>query len=122
MRYSIRFTENFVANLESIRSFLGAHEAQATFETLTDRLFDDIVPNLGLFPRMGRDFLERTPQSEEGKARLAELKSHAGEGAEIREYIVDDYLILYAIIKSTVSMLAIRHHRQLSFDLAGHWA
>ncbi len=32
-----------------------------------------------------------------------------------------DYLMLYALIGTTVYLLAIKHHRQLSFDLGAHW-
>ncbi len=29
--------------------------------------------------------------------------------------------MLYALIGTTVYLLAIKHHRQLSFDLGAHW-
>jgi hypothetical protein len=70
---------------------------------------------------MGRDFLSLEPLSEEGRAKIHTLRTKVGAGAEIREYISGDYLILYAIRVSTVFLLAIRHHRQLSFDLRSHW-
>lgn len=35
----------------------------------------------------------------------------------IREYVLTHYLILYARLPETVHLLAIRHHRQLDFDL-----
>ncbi len=41
--------------------------------------------------------------------------------AAIREYIADDYLLLYAVRDSGVFLLSIRHHRQLSFDLRTYW-
>ena len=40
----------------------------------------------------------------------------------MREYVLKDYLLLYALIDgATVYLLSIRHHRQLSFDFEGHW-
>ena len=45
----------------------------------------------------------------------------AGPETQVREYIASDYLVLYAVRKSTVYLLSIRHHRQLSFDLREHW-
>lgn len=121
MAHTVRFTENFTNNLDSIRDYFAAQEAEPLFEQLLDRLFEELVPNLERFPRLGRSFLDLEPNSDEGKALLARLKEHAGKETEIREYIASDYLILYANRKSTVFLLAIRHHLQLSFDLKGHW-
>ena len=117
----MRFTENFDKNLESIREFLVGRDLGPQFLNLLVRLFDEIVPNLQRFPRMGRDFLTLKPHSDEGKAKLAALTNRAGGSTEIREYITGDYLILYAIRQSKVFLLAIRHHLQLSFDLKSHW-
>lgn len=121
MAHTVRFTENFANNLDSIRDYFAVQEAESLFEQLLDRLFEEFVPNLGRFPRMGRSFLDVEPNSDEGRALLARLRERAGKEMEIREYIAGDYLILYAIRKSTVFLLAIRHHLQLSFDLKGHW-
>jgi len=38
---------------------------------------------------------------------------------DVREYVVDDYTILYLVTGDRVVFLAIKHHRQLSFDLRG---
>lgn len=120
-QYEVRFTTNFVANLDTIHLFLADQDQESAFDGLLSWLFDELAPNLEAFPRIGRDFLARIPASLEGITHLEALKSRAGSTREIREYIADDYLVLYAIDQSTVSLLAIRHHRQLSFDLRGHW-
>jgi hypothetical protein len=91
------------------------------FNNLTTRLFGDVIPNLKRFPKMGRDFLGRDPLSEEGRAKLHSLKMMSGRDTAIREYIADEYLLLYAFRDSVVTLLGIRHHRQLSFDLRVHW-
>jgi len=39
----------------------------------------------------------------------------------IREYVLKNYLLLYAPIDGAIYLLAIRHQRQLSFDFAGLW-
>lgn len=121
MAAHVRITANFQANLEGIRDFLAAAGAIAEFERLLDRLFDDIIPNLARFPDLGRDFVTRMPQSMEGVAALTALRQKAGPATDLREYIADDYLLLYAVRARTVFLLSIRHHRQLSFDLRGHW-
>ena len=117
----VRIAENFQRNLDSIREFLTEQRAEAGFDSLITHLFDDVIPNLKRFPRMGRDFLTRDPLSVEGKAKLHVLTTSSGRDTEIREYISDDFLLLYAVRDSVVFLLAIRHHRQLSFDLRAHW-
>jgi len=117
----VRVAANFERNLSSIREFLIEQEASACFDSLITRLFGDVIPNLKRFPKMGRDFLRRDPLSEEGRAKLHSLKMKSGRDTEIREYIAEEYLLLYAFPDSVVTLLAIRHHRQLSFDLRAYW-
>jgi len=67
---------------------------------------------------MGRQFLELPALSVEAMSRVEKLCSQLdslGRSAEIREYVLSHYLVLYAIIETTVYLLSIRHHRQLSF-------
>jgi plasmid stabilization system protein ParE len=121
MPLRVRVTANFQQNLDSIRRFLLEQEAEAGFDRPITRLFDDVIPNLGRFPKMGRDFLAREPLSEEGRAKLHALEATSGRNGEIREYIADEYLLLYAVRATVIFLLAIRHHYQLSFDLRAHW-
>jgi hypothetical protein len=69
---------------------------------------------------MGASFLARQGRSVEARAMIQRLNAAVGRG-EIREYLFDDYLVLYAIIDDTVYLLSIKHHRQLSFDLEAFW-
>jgi len=117
----VRFTVNFQANLDSIRDFLDAAAAPTEFDRLLGHLFEEIIPNLARFPDLGRDFAARVPKSTEGLAALAALRRKAGRDTALREYIAHDYLLLYSVRGGTVFLLSIRHHRQLSFDLRGHW-
>jgi plasmid stabilization system protein ParE len=80
-----------------------------------------VFPNLSRFPRIGRRYLANPPQSAEALAQLAALPSGAPDA--LREYLHGDYLVLYTVMdsKSTVVLLSIRHHRQLSFDFAYLW-
>jgi hypothetical protein len=45
----------------------------------------------------------------------------AGAVHDIREYLHNDYLILYTVASpaTVVHLLSIRHHRELSFHLRG---
>ncbi|KVA17043.1 type II toxin-antitoxin system RelE/ParE family toxin [Burkholderia ubonensis] len=122
--HTVKLTANFEHNLEEIEAFLLEAETPQAFDALLDELTDIVIPNLERFPGMGRLFLERPAHSVEarnGIARLVEQLDVIAEGSELREYVTTHYLLLYAQIGDTVYLLSVRHHRQLSFDLAGHW-
>jgi len=88
---------------------------------LLEKIFDVAIPNLAAFPEISIDFLNRVPASHQGKLKLADLRGRLGKGAELRELILGDYLILYAVRKDVLYLLAIKHHLQLSCDFRGHW-
>ncbi len=44
-----------------------------------------------------------------------------GAADALREYLHGDYLILYTLVGSTVYLLSIRHHSQLSFAFEKLW-
>ena len=114
------FTENFAANLESVRLFLEP-EGRSAFRRLLGRLFDDIVPTLARFPQSGRSFLTHAVQSLEAQALLERLRAVLRKGDDLREFVVDDYVILYLIRGRRLYFLALKHHRQLSFDFRRLW-
>lgn len=123
-RITVKFTENFEANLEAIAAFPGQAYFPQGYDQLLDEIGSTIIPNLERFPDMGRPFSSLPPDSVEAfskqeklRARLARL----GEYSDIREYVTADYLLLYAVIKDVVYLLSIRHHKQLSFDFARLW-
>jgi plasmid stabilization system protein ParE len=120
-RCTVRITANFQRNLDSIQAFLAEHDAAPAFAELLGQLFDTVIPNLESFPEMGMDFLARVPHSKQGLLRLDRLKARLDRSAVVRELIVGDYLILYALRNLDLYLLAIKHHLQLSFDLQGHW-
>ena len=114
------FTENFAANLDSVRLFLEP-EGRPAFRRLVSRLFDDTVPTLCRFPQSGRPFLAHAVRSIEAQALVERLKAVLRKGDDLREFIVDDYIILYLVRRNRVYFLAIKHHRQLSFDFRRLW-
>jgi hypothetical protein len=121
MPRTVRITANFYASLDSIRQFLDEQNAAHAFDALCSALFDLVISNLEHFPAIGRDFLARRPLSAEGQARAQRILDQLGPGVEIREYIHDNYVMLYSCQDVAIYLLAIRHHRQLSFDLRAHW-
>jgi hypothetical protein len=114
------FTENFSSNLTAIQTFLGP-EREAIFRQLLNRLFDEIVPTLCRFPQSGRSFLAHPIHSTTAETLVKKLHSRIKKGDELREFVVDDYLLLYLLSGSRLVFLSVKHHRQLSFDLKRFW-
>lgn len=114
-------TGNFERNLAGIREFLSQAEAADAFERLIHRLQSTVVPQLQRFPEIGADFLSRAPLSGEGRALFEQVAGLAGPSSEVRQWIDGDYIILYLVKDDATYLLSIKHHRQLSFDLLGHW-
>ena len=128
VKATVRFTANFDTNLERIGAFWAERNAPRAYAKLLDELGDTVIRNLERHPRIGRKFFARAARSVEVGERVAALLKRFG-AAEVREYLSGDYLILYCIVPDgpgdplalTVYLLAIKHHRQLSFDFAGFW-
>ena len=115
-----RFTENFSANLTAIEEFVAPHSRMA-FHRFLDRLFDDVIPTLCRFPQSGRAFLTHAVKSTKANARTKDLRKFLNKGDDLREFVMDDYLVLYLVHQGQVIFLAVKHHRQLSFDLKRFW-
>ena len=121
----VKFTTNFECNLDSSDHFLTEMEAPQAFDGLLDELLETVIPNLERFPEIGTSFLARRPGSVEATNALATLRAKLSALTQdldaLREYLANDYLLLYAPIGETIYLLAIRHQRQLPFDFEGHW-
>lgn len=121
----VKLTANFERNLEEIERFLAEAEAPQTYDLLLDDLLKTVIPNLERFPAMGRSFLGRQARSVETSNALTALSEKlsrlTADTDAIREYVLKDHLLLYALVDQVIYLLAIRHHRQLSFDFEGHW-
>ena len=118
-RIQVELTASFIERLESIETFLAEADAPRAYDKLLDELRRTVIPNLSRFPRLGRRYLDQPPQSAEAMMQLAALP--AGAADALREYLHGDYLVLYTLTGSTVHLLSIRHHRQLSFAFAKLW-
>lgn len=127
LKAAVKLTANFESHLVSIDAFWRDRDVPQAFLQLLDEL-EIIIANLEQYPFLGRSFLNRTPQSLETSERVSEIKRRFVD-INVREYVFGDYIILYSVdgISGTagnlltVHLLAIRHHRQLSFDFEIFW-
>ncbi len=117
---AVNLTANFESNLAVIEDFWIEADAPQAYDSLLAGLLETVIPNLEQFQKTGRPFLARQAQSIQSQATIERLQARIGRG-EIREYLSDEYLILYALIGVAAYLLSIRHHRQLSFDFRGFW-
>ena len=126
----VRYTANFEANLQSIEAFWTENEFAQGYDRLLDELLDTVVTNLERHPRMGRSFMSRQPESIEAQRLHEKLKAKMaahGQPADMREYVMTDYLVLYALLNamankpSVIYLVSIKHHKQLSFDFERLW-
>lgn len=125
----VRYTANFEQNLVDIERFWTENEFPPGYDRLLDELLETVVPNLERHPRMGRPFLSRLPASVEAQTLVERLTAQIagfGQNAEIREYVMMDYLALYAVVDGSggvpcCNLLSIKHHKQLSFDFQRLW-
>ena len=124
-KFAVKLAANFERNLVEIERFLTEAKAAHAYDALLEELADTVIPNLERFPSMGRPFLSRAPFSVEATTALEALQTKLAaliaNPDGLREYIMDYYLVLYAVAGSKVHLLAIKHHRQLSFDFHAHW-
>ena len=120
IKLAVKITANFKRNLDEIENFLIDADATQSFEALIDELTSTVIPNIERFPKMGRNFMDRPARSIEASNGLDTLRKQLRDG-ELREYVLNDFLLLYAQYGQTVYLLSIKHHRQLSFDFAHLW-
>jgi hypothetical protein len=117
----VKITHNFENSLDLIEKFLEESDAYHFFPQLITELFDTIIPNLETFPQIGVSTLERQPTSVEAIRLREAILSKLPDQSELREYISGDYIILYLNNETTLFLLSIKHHRQLSFYFENHW-
>ncbi|WP_027715136.1 type II toxin-antitoxin system RelE/ParE family toxin [Desulfuromonas sp. TF] len=117
----IRVTRHFAENLDAIKEFLLEADAPGAFSALLDDLFEESIPALERYPELGTDFFRRRASSREASELESALRKRLGSQTALSELIRGDYLILYARRDNDLYLLAIKHHRQLSFDFPEFW-
>lgn len=123
---NVRFTANFALDLKSFEAFWLKNDVADGYDRLLDALANVVVSSLQRHPNISRLFLERTVDSVEAERLIERICSHLiaiADGVQLREYVMDDYLILYAYLRGSVDdsgvvqLLAIKHQNQLGFDM-----
>lgn len=122
----VKLSANFERTIADIERFLTEADAPQAYDGLLDELLDTVIPNLKRFPGMGRPFFRRACGSVEATNALAALRvklaALIADPDGLREYVMNNYLVLYALIDGNIYLLSIKHHRQLSFNFEAHWA
>lgn len=120
-RAAVKVTANFERNLAAFEAFLSEAGARKAFDALVEDLVTHAIPALERFPDIGADFAAKAPLSREGLVLFERMIALAGPEGHIRQWVQGDYVILYLVRGRSTFLLAIKHHRQLSFDFSGHW-
>lgn len=84
-----------------------------------DDLLETVIPNLEHLPAMGRSFMDRPFRCVEASNAIDVRRGKlvkVDRNAEIREYALQHNLMLYAFNGEEMFLIAVRHHKQLSFD------
>lgn len=118
-RAKIEATPNFLRNLADAREFLIGQDvvsAPARFSKLQDSLREMVElivwePGIG---KPARFLLGRTAQARLRAARVQGLAEQSGL-PQIREFLVEHYIVLYAHSEADIVLLAIKHERQLLY-------
>lgn len=114
----IALAASFERNLEAIRLFLEQSGAPPTvYDDVVSAIVGRLFPLLENHPRAGRDWLLNPPPTESGQLLRQHVLTKLTGRHELREFVLDRLLVLYAIEGNNVTLLAVRHHRQLGFDL-----
>jgi plasmid stabilization system protein ParE len=113
----IRFTQSFDVTFDAALAFLVEQDAAAAALRLQDAVLRHLPDLLRRHPLMGRDFMRRSPESVEAGAAYERVAALLGDKLQLREYILADHLVLYAVAADAIYLIGIRHHRQNAYLL-----
>lgn len=117
----IQAAQTFLANVQSVHEFMRGQDdstADARYSALLARL-KEARGHLRWNPTVGRPARFLASQSAQGLALSVRAKAIAtAEGVpELRELVVKPYVLLYAHSSDRVVLLALKHERELIFQL-----
>ncbi|KIG04218.1 type II toxin-antitoxin system RelE/ParE family toxin [Caballeronia concitans] len=123
-RAVIRISRQFEARIADIERYWQRLDQPRSFERMVEAFETKAEPLLERFPAIGRLFLNTVPDTYVALLDCEELIQEtegAKERAELREFVFDDYVLLYLLVGDTVLLASIRHCKELSFDFDQIW-
>ncbi|MBU1363291.1 MAG: type II toxin-antitoxin system RelE/ParE family toxin [Gammaproteobacteria bacterium] len=118
----IEATPNFLANLETNHQFFQTQDADTAEARFTKLKADlrEMIAVLAWSPAGGRParfLLAKSAQARLKSEAVQRLAEQAGL-PYLREYVVGQHIVLYAHAESDVVLLAVKHQRQLAYEVA----
>ena len=127
LRAVIRYTRNFEANLTRIEAYWSDNGFSQGYDRLLEEIGERVIANLEQHPRMGRAFWARKADAVEVLRRIETLHARYGADADVREYLMTDYIVLYVLIPAkaktraphgdTIHLIAVKHYKELAYAL-----
>ncbi|MEW6677007.1 MAG: type II toxin-antitoxin system RelE/ParE family toxin [Pseudomonadota bacterium] len=120
VRARVEAVPNFLATLDAVRGFFleqDAESAQARYTRLK-ALLREMLDVLAWSPGSGRPARFLAARSAQARLRVAAVLELARQTGlpNLREYVVDQHVVLYAHAEDEVLLLAIKHQRQLAYS------
>ena len=120
-RAVVEAAPNFLATLDEARHFLVEQDAQ-TAPARYARLQAELVETVRMLewsPGSGRPAQFMAAHSAQAKLRLIRVQRLAAEATlpELREFVLQQHVVLYAHSSTRVALLAIKHQRQLTYSV-----
>ncbi len=113
---------NFLVNLDAAHHFFLVQDADSADSRLTKLKADirDMIAILAWSPASGRParFLSAKSAQAALKANAVQQLAEQAGLPSLREYIVGQFIVLYAHSDADVVLLAIKHQRQLMYSAA----
>ncbi len=110
---------NFLSNLEVARLFLIKQEADSASERFRKLKAElrEMVAVLSWSPASGHPARFFTARSAQARLRTQAVQQLAAQVGlpNLREYIVNRHIVLYAHSETEVALLALKHQRQLTY-------
>ncbi|WP_050454083.1 type II toxin-antitoxin system RelE/ParE family toxin [Candidatus Burkholderia verschuerenii] len=121
-RVKIRISGEFDARLTEIERYLNRVERPESFRQLVKAIREKVAPMLKRFPAIGRRVFNTKPDTVDALLAMEELMGMArNNGDTLREYLFDDYVLLYWLSEDAITFLSIRHTREVSFEFHDLW-
>lgn len=111
---------NFLANLEAAAGFFRLQDADSADARLAKLKLNlrEMVTILAWSPASGRPARFLSLRSAQGRLRVQSVMALAKRAGlpNLREYIADQHIVLYAHSENEVLLLALKHQRELIYS------